>query len=52
MNNLPLFLVAAMIITIIGADFLFFRHNFCGRLTANIVIVAIFGVIYFIFLRR
>ena len=42
----------AMIAVIVGADFLFFRNRFRGRLTVNIGIVLVFAAFYFGFLRR
>ena len=42
----------AMIAVIVGADFLFFRNRFWGRLTVNIGIVLVFAAFYFGFLRR
>jgi hypothetical protein len=44
--------VAVMVCVIVGTDLLFFRHNFWGRLTANVVIVIAFAVIYVCFLKR
>ena len=40
-----------MAAAIVATDFLFFRHNFGGRLIANIGIVVVFAVIYFKFLK-
>jgi hypothetical protein len=52
MGMLAMLLAVAMVAVIIGADFLFVRHNFWGRLLANITIVVVFGAIYVIFLKR
>lgn len=41
-----------MIVLIVGADLLFLRNYFVGRLMANIAIVAVFAAVYFIFLRK
>jgi hypothetical protein len=47
----PLYVVlmAALIATV---DLLFFKNRFWERLTANVVIVLVFGAFYFRFLRR
>lgn len=53
MTKLPTaLLIVAMAVVIISVDFAFFRHRFWERLIANIAIVATFGAIYWIFLRR
>ncbi len=52
MTNLALFLVLVMIAAIVGADFLFFRHDFRRRLMANAAIVIVFGIIYMMFGRH
>lgn len=44
--------VATMAAVIVGVDFKFFRNRFWERLTANIGIVLVFGILYGIFLRR
>jgi hypothetical protein len=44
-------LLAVMIVLIVGLDILFLRDRFVLRLTANIGIVAVAGVIYLVFLR-
>jgi len=44
--------VAAMAAVIVAVDILFFKNRFSQRLTANIGIVLLFAVGYFIFLRR
>jgi hypothetical protein len=36
----------------VSVDVLFLRHLFWQRLISNIGIVLVFGVVYFIFLRR
>ena len=41
-----------MIVTIVGADFLFLRDRFVARLIVNISIVVMFAAVYFIFLRN
>lgn len=51
-NSILLFYTALMIAIVVSADFIFFRHKFRERLVANIVIVLVFMVVYFIFLRR
>ena len=45
-------LVVAMVVVIVAVDFAFLRHRFWERLTVNIAIVIIFGVIYLVFFRR
>lgn len=42
-------LMAAIVVVV---DVLFFRHQFWERLLANIGVVLVFVVFYFIFLRR
>ena len=44
--------VVAMILIIVGVDFLFFRDRFWERLFVNIGIVSAFAAFYFLFLRR
>ena len=44
--------VVAMVVIIIGVDFLFLRDRFWERLAVNIGIVVVFAVFYFLFLRR
>ena len=44
--------VLAMVAVVVGVDVLFFRHNIWGRLIANVGIVAAFGAVYLLFLRR
>lgn len=44
--------VAAMIVLIVGADLLFFRHRTLERLLANVGIVLLFAALYRRFLRR
>ncbi|KAA3441802.1 hypothetical protein C7I87_33515 [Mesorhizobium sp. SARCC-RB16n] len=44
--------VVAMVVVIVGVDFLFFRGQFWGRLAANIGIVFMFMAFYLLFLRR
>ena len=46
--------VVAMVIVIVGVDFMFFRNRFrfWERLTVNIGIVLVFLAFYFRFLRR
>jgi preprotein translocase subunit SecE len=44
--------VVAMVVVIVGVDFLFLRHRFWERLIANIGIVLVFAAIYSKFLRR
>ena len=44
--------VVLMVATIFAVDFLFFRHRLGERLIANVAIVLVFAVFYFIFLRR
>lgn len=41
-----------MVGIIVGADLLFLRHHFVARLITNIVIVAVFAAVYFMFFRR
>jgi hypothetical protein len=44
--------VLAMVAVIVGADVLFFRHQFWPRLLANVGIVLVFGAFYLRFLKR
>ncbi len=44
--------VIAMIAVVVGADVLFFRHQFWPRLIANVGIVLVFAAFYFWFLKR
>ena len=41
-----------MIVLIVGADILFLRDHLVARLIVNIVIVAVFAAVYFIFLNK
>jgi hypothetical protein len=43
---------AAMVVTVIGVDLLFFKHHFGERLAANIGIVLVFAAFYWSFLKR
>lgn len=43
--------VLVMVVVIVGADLLFFRHRFRERLIANIGIVLIFGAFHLRFFR-
>jgi hypothetical protein len=52
-RNTVLGLYAVLMVAIVVAvDFLFFRYQFRERLLANIVIVLVFAVFYFVFLKR
>jgi hypothetical protein len=44
--------VVVMIAVVVGVDVLFLRHHFWPRLLVNIGIVLLFGLCYFLFLRR
>ena len=44
--------VLAMVVAVVGADVLFFRHEFWPRLAANAGIVLLFAAFYFRFLRH
>ncbi len=44
--------VLAMVAVVVGADILFFRHQFWERLIANIAIVVVFVAFYLRFLKR
>ena len=44
--------VLAMVVVIVTADILFFRHHFTARLIANIGIVLVFVAFYLRFLKR
>jgi hypothetical protein len=48
----PLAYVILMIAVIVAVDVLFFRYRFRARLIANVAIVLMFAVFYFVFLRR
>jgi uncharacterized membrane protein YozB (DUF420 family) len=41
-----------MVAVIVAVDFAFLRHLPWTRLTVNIGIVLVFGVVYFVFVRR
>ena len=43
--------VVAMVVVIVGVDFVFFRNRFWERLTVNIGIVLVFAAFYFRFLQ-
>jgi hypothetical protein len=38
--------VLALVAVVVGADVLFFRHQFWARLIANVGIVLVFGAFY------
>ena len=44
--------VLAMVAVVVGADVLFFRHRFWERLIANVLIVLVFGAVYWRFVRQ
>jgi hypothetical protein len=44
--------VLAMVAIVVGADILFFRHQFWERLIVNVGIVLVFVACYFRFLKR
>ncbi len=44
--------VLALIAVVVGVDILFFRHQFWGRLIANVGIVLVFAAFYLRFLKR
>jgi len=44
--------VLAMIAIVVGVDVLFLKHQFWPRLLVNIGIVAAFGAVYLLFLKR
>ena len=44
--------VVAMIVVIVGVDFVFFRKRFWERLIVNIGIVLVFAAFYLRFLKR
>jgi hypothetical protein len=44
--------VIALVVVVVGADVLFFRHDIVARLIANVGIVLVFVVFYLVFLRR
>jgi MFS-type transporter involved in bile tolerance (Atg22 family) len=44
--------VVVMVAIIFAVDFAFLRNRFGERLAVNIGIVLVFGLFYFIFLRR
>ena len=51
-NAVLVFYVVLMVAIVVAVDFLFFRHRFRERLIANISIVLVFTVFYFMFLKR
>ena len=44
--------VLALVAVVVGADILFFKHQFWERLIANIAIVVVFVAFYLGFLKR
>ena len=44
--------VLALVAVVVGADILFFKHQFWERLIANIAIVVVFVAFYLRFLKR
>jgi hypothetical protein len=44
--------VLALVVVVVGADVLFFRHHFWARLIANVGIVLVFAAFYLRFLKR
>jgi uncharacterized membrane protein len=42
----------AMVAIVVGVDVVFLRHHFWPRLLANVAIVAVFLVVYLVFLKR
>jgi hypothetical protein len=44
--------VLALVAVVVGVDVLFFRHQFWGRLIANVGIVLVFAAFYLRFLKR
>jgi hypothetical protein len=44
--------VLAMVAVVVGADVLFFRHQFWARLMVNVGIVLVFAAFYLRFLKR
>ncbi len=44
--------VLALVAVVVGADVLFFRHQFWERLIANVGIVLVFAAFYLRFLKR
>jgi type IV secretory pathway VirB2 component (pilin) len=51
-NTSTVLFVAALIIVIVGVDFLFFKNRFWERLMANIGIVLVFVAFYLRFLKH
>jgi hypothetical protein len=43
--------VLALVVVVVGADILFFRHHVVERLIANIGIVLVFAAFYMTFLK-
>ena len=46
------FFVAAIVVVVVGVDFVFFRERFLERLMANVGIVLVFVLLYWIFFRH
>jgi hypothetical protein len=44
--------VLALVVVVVGADVLFFRHFFWARLIGNVGIVLLFGAFYLRFLKH
>ncbi len=51
-NIATVIFLAAMVITIVAVDVLFFRHHFWERLSSNLGIVLVFIAFYFRFLHH
>jgi uncharacterized membrane protein YozB (DUF420 family) len=44
--------VLALVAVVVGVDVLFLKHQFWERLTVNVGIVLVFGVVYLRFVKR
>ncbi len=51
-NSATIVLILVMVVVVVGADLLFFRHQFWERLSANVGIVLIFIAVYFRFIAK
>lgn len=48
----PILYVLAMIVTVVGVDVLFFRHQLLERLMVNIGVILVYAAFYLVYLKR
>lgn len=51
-NIIPVVYLVVMVAVVVAVDILIFRHQAWERLVANVIIVLLFAVAYFIFLKH